>query len=457
MAQQVTADAFLLGVYKRYYTDERIKGVFFRNSPVGREITKNRVEGQSYNFTVPYDRGGAVSGDYTVAVAAAASSVKTAEFAVQPGKIHSVFIVTQNEILAARTKRGGYLRSLALKLFGSLEGTRKMFAASLYGYGIGDIGFLPVAAVAGLNAFTVSYDTVVKMAIGTQFYVTNGNLPTSAVYDANIRTVSAIDGTTITFTGVAITAGGWAVGSIVYIVGGRDATPAPNMPTGLAGWIPYLANRTGVNWTTYVATAFYGVTRSTSTNGLAGWFTQRANGELYIDAVVRGVSLARRGGGVPDIIAINDEDWLTMNGEVNQQTTMMQQINTSGAKNAKTEVARGLAALRFAFSTNWIEYVYDDPYCPKGYAWILEKDSFEFVSLTNVQKVIEDGVTGNEPGAAVAEDQDDVDTTFKLLIDDFINIAPNSTSTEGPAAQVSVSLVGNFAARSPGHNSVIVF
>jgi len=458
MAQQVTADAFLLGLYKRTYTDKKIRGMFFRNSPVGREIEKNRIEGQTYQVTMPYDRGGATSGDYTVAVANAASSAKTAEMAVTPGNIFTVFLVTQKEFLAARTKKGGYLKALGYKLFAACDSQRKLFAASLYGYGCGDLGYLPTAVAAAATTATLNYDTVVKMAIGTQFYVVNGALPTSGYYDATVRTVSAIDGNTITWTGGGATAGGWIAGSLIEIVGGRDATPVASMPTGLSGWIPFLANRSGANWTTYIGTAFYGVTRSTSTNTLAGWYYGRASGELYMDAIVQGVAMARRGGGVPDMVAINDEDWLTMAGEVNQQTALMQQINTSGAKNQKNEVARGLAALRFAMSTNWIEYVYDDPYCIRGRAWIIDKSTIEFVTYSNAQKQFDEGITGNEPGAAAAdENQEEPDTTFKLNIEDYLTMDGNATSVEGPATQVSVSLYGNFVAREPGHCAVVSF
>jgi hypothetical protein len=458
MAQQTTADAFLLGIYKRFYTDKEIRGLFFRNSPTGRAVEINQIEGQTYQFTIPYDRGGATTGDYTVAVANAASSAKTAEMAVTMGKIFSVFLVTQGEYLAARTKRGGYLKAMGLKMFAACEGTRKLYAASLFGYGVGDIGYLPAAVAAAATTATLNYDTVVKLAIGSQFYVLNGVLPTSAVYDATVRTVSAIDGNTITWTGGGATAGGWASGSMVIIVGGRDATPLPNMPTGLAGWVPFTAGRTGVNWTTYIAAAFYGVTRSTSTNQLAGWYIARTGGELYMDCVVRGVAAARRGGGVPDMVILNDEDFLFMNQEVNQQTAMMQQINVTGAKNAPNEVSRGLARLRFAMSTSWLENVYDDPYCPKGYGWIVDKSVLEYVTYSNAKKVIDDGIVDNEPGAASAEkNNEEPDTAFKLNIEDYLSIDGNSTSTEGPAAQVSVSLYGNFAVREPGHCAVLAF
>ena len=462
MAQQVTADAFLLGAYKRVYTDKEIRGCFFRNSPVGREIEINQWEGQTYQFTIPYDRGGSTSGDYTVAVANAASSVKTAEMAVTSGKIFTVFNVTQSEYLGARTRRGGYLKALGFKFFGACESTRKLYAASLYGYGVGDIGYIPNLVATGAATMALNSDTIVKLAIGSQFlvipYAATGTLPSAAAYDATVRTISAIDGLNVTWTGGVVGATPWAAGSMMYINGGRDAGLAPNMPTGLAGWLPYLGTRTGANWAAYNATAFYGVTRNASTNMLAGWYYQKTNGQLFMDAIVSGVAYVRRGGGVPNIIAINDNDWLTMNGEMNTQTAMMQQINTTGAKNATNEVARGLSALRFAMSTNWIEYVFDDPYCPLGYSWILDKSVMEFVTYSNTQRVIKDGIDGNEPGAAsAAANNEEPDTTFKLNIEDLISITGNSTSTEGPAAQVSVSIFGNWCYREPGHGACVDF
>jgi len=457
MAQQVTADTYLLGLYKRFYSDKEIRGLFFRNSPVGRAIEKNRFEGQSYNFTLPYDRGGATSGDYTVAKANAASSSKTAEMAVTPGNIFTVFTVTQKEYLAARTKKGSYLKALGYKLFGACEGTRKLYAASLYGYGVGDLGYLPTTVAAAATTMTLNYDTIVKLAIGSQFYVINGALPTSGFYDATVRTISAINGNTVTWTGGGATAGDWAAGSMICIVGGRDATPLANMPSGLAAWVPYLGGRSSADWTTYIGTAFYGVTRSTAVNPLAGWYHARPAGQLYLDAIVNAIALARRGGGVPNLIALNDEDFLSMNQEANSQTAMMQQINTAGAKNAKNEVSRGLAALRFAMSTSWLENVNDDPYCPKGYGWVLDKDVVEFVTYSN-EKVLDDGIKGNEPGAAsVEQNQEEPDTAFKLNIEDYLTIDGNATSTEGPAADVSISLYGNFVVREPGHCAVVAF
>jgi len=353
--------------------------------------------------------------------------------------------------------KGAYIKPLVNKMFAATEGTRKSFAACLFGFGCGDIGTLPTAVAAAATTAVLNYDTIVKLDIGTQFYVTNGATSISAFYDATVRTVSAIDGDTITWTGGGATAGGWAAGSYIELVGGRDATPVASMPTGFAGWLPSIAERTGAVWTTYIGTAFYGVTRSVSTNSLAGWFHKRQPGELLIDALLQGIKLARRGGGIPDMIVVNDEDYMTILGEIHAQTAYMQQINTAGAKGGTNEVTRGVSKMAFAFSTSWLDKLIDDPYCPQGTAYIIDSEVVEFAALSNTNMVDEGMPPGNEPGTPSIEGQAEPDTTFKLIIDDYLNIVPNSGSAEGPAAQVSLSVYGNFVVREPGHCSVVVF
>ena len=229
------------------------------------------------------------------------------------------------------------------------------------------------------------------------------------------------------------------------------------MPTGFAGWLPSIAERTGAVWTTYIGTAFYGVTRSVSTNSLAGWFHKRQPGELLIDALLQGIKLARRGGGIPDMIVVNDEDYMTILGEIHAQTAYMQQINTAGAKGGTNEVTRGVSKMAFAVSTSWLDKLIDDPYCPQGTAYIIDSEVVEFAALSNTSMVDEGMPPENEPGTPSIEAQAEPDTTFKLIIDDYLNIVPNSGSAEGPAAQVSLSVYGNFVVREPGHCAVVVF
>jgi len=464
MAQVVTVDAFLLTLYKRWYDDKGTRNLLFRNSPALRKIQKERIGGQTYNFSAMYGRGGAVSGDYLVAQANAASMSRNAEFAVPPGKLFSVFTIQDKEIKGAMQKKGAYDSALVNRMFGATEAFRKTFAACLYGDGFGTFGVENnVAGVAGgANTTVLTPDAILKIDVGSQFQVTAGitGLPGEALLAGGPYTVTAIDDATGTITFAPVAAGaGWPQGSLYQLNGGRDAGGAPNMPTGLQQWLPHYGMRAGANWLAYIAAAFYGVARNLSVGALAGRFYRRniGAGERFIDALVNGVMLCRRGGGVPNLILVNDVDFATMVGEVNAALTMFQNINATPDKASKNEVVRGLNALRFSFSTNWLEYVVDDPYCPAGSAYILDDETYKFLAMTNADTPVQENVTGNEPGTDKVGSVEEPDTTFKLSLSDYITVTPNNASAEGPAAQVTLALYGNFACFEPGHNAVVSF
>ena len=457
----VTSDAGLLGIYKVWYTDEQMEQLLFRSSPAAKVIKKSRVGGKQYNFAALYGRGGACAGDMTVAVANAANGqAKNAEFGVTYGQLFSVFTITQQEILASASVKGAYVPAAVVKTFAATDAFRKTFAASLYGMGFGDIGQV------GANATTITQGAsntidfvdkslVIKLDIGSVFIVTNGALPSSALRSLQC-TVTAINGTSVTFTASAGSNETWAATDWVEIYGCRSGS-TPLLPVGLRAWLPDLANRTGGTWTTYIGTAFFGVDRSVFPERLAGQFILRdkAGSEKYTDALVRGVEAVRTAGGEPDMIVVNSLDYQKyIIAEINGQTTYMQQVNTA-PKKGTNEVTRGISDMAYAFSTSWIDKVYDDPFCPRGIAYILEMDVLEFVCLSNVDTPINDTIMGNDPGAQTVNGVSAPEMQYKFILDDYITIKPGVDTASGPATQVSFNLYGNWAVRNPAHCAVV--
>lgn len=457
MSQAVTSDSALLTIYKTWYTNDKLANLLWRNSPVLKMITKERVGGKEYAFAMLYGRGGATSGDYTKAVANAASSAKNAEMKVQPGKVFTVFNINQLERLASKDQKGAYISAATDRMFAAAEGTRKTLAACLYGSGYGEVGQLQAAVNAGDSTLTLNYDAILKLDVGSKFEVTSTTLASGALVAGGPFTVTAINGNTVTFSPVA-PAGGFIDDGWVELEGGRDGSGNPNMPTGLAAWIPSVADRTGGTWTTYIGTSFYGTTRSIAVERLAGSFYKRdsGNNEKYSSALSNGVKLARRAGGVPNMIIVNDDDYKTIIDELEANTTYWQSIN-SGDKKGKNEVVKGISDMSFAFSTSWVQYMVDDPYCPKGTAYILDKDTFKFIALSNAEKVMGDNVSGNEPGKDSVESIGEPSFNYDLLIDDFLDVRPASDTSEGPGARVSLSVYGNFICTNPASNCVVRF
>lgn len=463
MGQAVTTDAGLATIYKTWYTGDKLANLLWRNSPALRMIQKERVGGKEYAFAMLYGRGGATSGDYVKAVANSASSSKNAEMKVQPGKIFTVFNINQLERLASKDQKGAYINSAVNRMFAATEGSRKTLAACFYGSGYGEVGQLQAVVNAGDSTLTLNYDAILKLDVGSKFEVSSTTSASSALVAGGPFTVTAINGSTVTFSPVA-PAGGFVNAGWVELEGGRDAGGAPNMPTGLSAWLPSFLNRGAaggqdlIDWNAYIATAFYGTTRSVATDRLAGSFYLRNSGanEKYSSAISNGVKLARRNGGVPNLIVMNDDDYKTVVDELEATTTYWQSIN-SGDKKGKNEVVKGISDMSFAFSTSWVQYVIDDPYCPKGVAYILDKDVVKWIGLSNADRFMGDSVSGNEPGKDSVDSVGEPSFNYDLMIDDYLDVRPASDTTEGPGARVSISIYGNFVVQNPASCTVVKF
>jgi hypothetical protein len=222
---------------------------------------------------------------------------------------------------------------------------------------------------------------------------------------------------------------------------------------GLGGWLPSIADRTGGTWTTYIGTSFFGVNRSAYVNRLAGSFVKRNSGasEKYNAAISRLIAAVRRNGGVPDMIVLNDVDYQVVVDELQASRNFWQQINT-GAKENK--ITQGLSQIQFAFSTSFLEYIYDDPYCPQGTFYILESDSVMFLGLTNAAPVVDDkGPANNDPGAPKTDSATEPTTNFQFMVDDYYTTKP-ATTTAGTGVQVDFNLFGAFAVSAPSHCGV---
>jgi hypothetical protein len=499
----ISSDANIVAIAKTYYTDKKFESLFARNDAFCRIVDKNRVGGKEYRFGTKVYQGGNVAGNYSQLLTNFSSSTSgyggvsgiNAEFVVTPGSIFTVFQITQLEELATRTDRQAYVKAVVSKFYDATEGLRKAFATAAYGTGYGEVGQINSAIlytpaqwaagsagtpVNGTNAFTAGtsmwlqlfqadgvtpqWDALVKLSIGSLIQFTSGTVPSgSFVGAATIYVIQSIQGNAIQ---IANAAGGNVptdvipVGSWIELNGCYSAATTPNylFPVGMAGWLPTLGTGRANNssaWQTYIGTSFFGVTRSVAPDRLAGNFYKRGS-EKRGDALIEGVRMARRGGGEPNLIIMNDMDYRQILQDFNAQTSYMQQINTAG-KASSNEFQKGLMDMGFQFSTNWLSMVYDSPYCPFGTSYILDMDTIEFAGWSNSKTPIEDTIQGNDPGAELVDSIGDLDLNFKLLIEDYLNVVPGSSTIQGPAALVTLSLFGQWCFHNPAHCSVVQF
>ena len=446
-------------ILKTWYKDG-VENLLFRNSPVVKKIKKTRVEGKEQAFSALYSSGGAVGANYTKAKARAAITSRNVEFKVTPGQLFSCYSMNQQEVQASLSKKGAYMKVAGNKMFAANESLRKMLAGAFYGNGHGLIGSVAIPAGDGITwsangtqTFTVQGSCAMKLAVGM------GVVFTVEVGDESDSLgpveVTAINGTSVTFKNTTAASISLTAATTYYICyeGSTDTSDNPLLPVGLAGWLPYVASRTGETWTTYIGTNFFGVNRSVNVEALAGNFYKPAASEDAFKTVEELIRRCRRYGSQADMIVMNDADWKTV-----AQTTSLTNAYVTNGLDKKVKQTKGTSTLNFAFSTSWIENVYDDPYCPEGVFYVLDMDTIELWTYTNVEKFDNDGIAGNEPGKPEIPDVDgDEKHEMGLIFDDILNVQPGAGSDNGPDVLVSLSVYGSFVVLNPSVNGVGIF
>jgi len=442
----ISAENSIRAMLKVYYKDG-VENLMFRNSPVLKKIKKERVEGKTQNFSAMYGRGGAVGGNFIKARDNAATVSKAVEFAVEPGQIFSVYSMNAKEVQASQTKRGAYMKIAGAKMFAASESFRKTLAAALYGSGYGELCFAPTATFTGTNEvdITLPNHAIMAIDIGSRLEV---KASINAASSKTILEVTAINGTTVTVRPTQSYSGTLLATDVICLDGSHEESAAL-LPVGLAGWLP--TKRTNLG------NSFMGVTiRNVAPDRLAGvFYDASAINEKKSTSVQKLLQKCRRMGSQADLIVMNDEDFLEFSDEISTSNTYFTQTSTK----AKREANVGFDKFSASFSTNYIENIVDDPYCPKGRFYILDLEYIALWSYTNTDKV-NDGVEGNNPGKQdpmEMEGEGKTETPYGLIIDDYLNVQPGTSTINGPAMEVTLQMFGSFVVTNPSVCGVGLF
>lgn len=453
----ISADQSILSLLKVYYKDG-VENLMFRNDPVLKTLSKERIEGKTYNFNAMYGRGGAVSANYQVAKKVAANNTKNAEFAVEPGQLFSVCSFNQKEVLASKTKAGAFMRVAGAKFFAATEAFRKQLAAALYGRGFGELCYSNyTTAIVANTAFDITLPSSAVMAIDVDSQL----VLKADVDDTAIKTrltVTAIDDASGVVTVMPDTAVAAPLATdVICFDGAIDANGNPLLPIGLGGWLPAVNKRAGADWTNYIEEKFFGVDRSVAPSRLAGAFIDGTGDTKKIDTLIKLIKQCRRQGSAADLIVLNDSDWADISKEIEATNTYMAITNNGDGKKKKA-ASIGYSELTASFSTNFFDSIIDTPYCPQGTFYVLDKNAVDIASYTNTDK-IEDGVAGNEAGKAdpMTEEGAADDRPYQLLVDDYLSIQPGQDSVDGPSSVVSLSFFGSIVVTNPSNCGVGVF
>lgn len=454
----ISADQSILSLLKVYYKDG-VENLMFRNDPVLKALSKEKIEGKTYNFSAMYGRGGAVSANYTIAKKVAANNTKAAEFAVEPGQLFSVCSFNQKEVLASKTRAGAFMKVAGAKFFAATEAFRKQIAAALYGRGYGELCYSNYSTAITENVpFNLTLPSHAVMAIDIDSQLVLKATVESAVVKAHL-TVTNIDDANGVVTVVSdANVSAPLTTDVICFDGSVDANGNPLLPVGLGAWLPTVGKRTGSGWTDYIKKRFYGVDRSVAPSRLAGAFVDGTGDTKKIDTIIKLLKQARRQGSAADMIVMNDNDWAAVSKEIEATNTYMSVTNNGDGKKKK-DASIGYSELTASFSTNFFDNVIDTPYCPEGVFFVLDKNAIEIAAYTNPSK-LEDGVPANEPGKAdpMTEEGADVENRpYQLIAEDYLSIQPGQDTVDGPSSVVSLSFFGSIAVTNPSVCGVGIF
>lgn len=453
-------DANVLAVLKECYKEQDVQNTLFRNSPTLAKITKFRASGKYYVVPMLYARGGCVTGTFTGIAALVSNRARNTSAKVDYGQCFSGFAISPKEHNASDMDEGSFVALIKEFFFASNEAMRKTVGAAVFGTGFGEVAKVSTVD-AGRLEFTIQTWGAMGMDIGSNIVFATGPYPNGVLRSATPNEVSKIqdngDGT-VTVTVSTQYPATVAPNDWVCIDGFRSGS-TPLLFVGLEGWLPTVGNRDGAEWTAYIATPFFDVDRSLYPSRLAGEFILRdtvtSPNETYSNAIIRGIRAVRRNGGKPDMIVLNDEDYATVIKEIDAYKQYFQQIN-GPAKRDKVELVRGISNMMFAFSSTWLEYVVDDPYCPKGKAYILETDSIGMAMLSNPKPIQENLPATNEGGTPKVASEANPPSQYEFNIDDYIATAPADLA-DGQGTRVTTQMFAAFFVRNPAHCCVVVF
>jgi hypothetical protein len=167
----------------------------------------------------------------------------------------------------------------------------------------------------------------------------------------------------------------------------------------------------------------------------------------------------RRAGGVPDMVVLNDRDLAALYGEL--QAVYRQTSGTNKANSTKAANIGWSDKIALEYSTSFLDYLVEDPYCPQGRFYILEKSQIGLLTYSNADKVIKnDGQAGNEPGKADPLSENGTDYTAqgnKINIEDLVTVEQGVATSEGPAQVISFNLFGTWAVFNTSNLGVGLF
>jgi hypothetical protein len=429
------ASSSFLFALKTLYPQQRIFDAVYETSPlfalmkketnfVGKNMSVpvrfGNPQGRNATFASALNQANS-SGLYSLGVGQGTSGK---DFIVYRQKDYAFINVDNDVLLASESDQGAFLSALEDEMKGAIAALTQSLGGALFRGTKGFIGVInstdPETTIStSADTFTVALATttdIVNFEVGQVIEARDPSTPTTiraadngtagskalvvAVdRDAGTILVKPINGSTGAHI-TTITATDFAAGDTLNIVGDYNSKIL-----GLADWIPYTAPSAGESFLT--------VDRSVDPVRLAG---QRADVSTLDpeEQLITGLTRMAPNTGKPTHAVMNPDDWrglaLALGSKV--QTEYMT-LGTIGFEYFKVHGPKGAVV------------VLADPFCPLGYAYLLDMSVWAFASLGDAPRIV------------------DIDG----------NTTRQSTVNDGTTALLAV--YGNLICRAPGANMVL--
>lgn len=469
---QLISDAYMNSLCKTVY----LTGVAnnkSQNSTLLANISKDRFVGKEMKYAMQYGNGGNFASSYSTLVNNPTTGARNGEWTMTPGYLTGIFDISQPEILQSEEDKAAYMKILANKMSACFDGLSKTLAIYLYGGEFGVIDQLQADVTFGATEVSIPVTSAgsIKMDLGTRIVFATAGAQDTAVPSSPLAgtgayaTVTAIDDYSVTIlpssglNGVTVYKGDY-----IELFGTRTAYNATtsNGIQGLADFIPTIGNRdtSDARWTSYIANDFRGVARKDAVNRLAGQFVKAAatGNHPLTDAILTLLKKTKRqGGGVGNILVINDEDFNKVQAEADLTRNFI--TNTENSSKSKKNAVFGLNDFTVAFGDATSGDTVIDPFCTEGAAYSMDKNDLVFYDIGNVGRVISpvaNGQIGKYDIESVGDQGMGNDPKVSINIDKLFTVTPGAANDFGPTMNIGVHIFGQFKLGKTSSSGVAV-
>lgn len=355
-ASTTTHDSIL----KTLYPQSEIQKLMVQKSPFyGLVPKKSDFEGANLVLALRY---GNVAGRSALFSEAQANKVASqlVKFTITRARDYALFSIDNELIQASKGDKGSIVRAVTTEVDSAFDALASSVSSALYRNGGGAIGQISTGSTVSSTSITLADpNDVVNFEVGmyVQTASTDGTSGSLNGSGAKIQITAINQGTgVLTASAAWNTITGTATSDYIFQAGDFGAKIK-----GLAAWVPSTAPG---------ATAFFGVDRSVDTQRLGGIRVSGTASLSIEEAIQKALQNAYRAKAKVSHVFINDVQFYKLVLELGSKRMYTEAINEFGVK------YEGLKVVGPGGTVS----VYADPYCPVGYGYALQMDTWSLRS-----------------------------------------------------------------------------